>query len=757
MSRRATLARFCTALAVLALAASTSIFVSPIASADTITSTPTSGTVDVAGSTGFSQQLSPTTDTSDGSTITYSQDVGGQSPDLTITGGGLVSVVGGPLPVGSYEITGSTAAGPGDAGSWTYSLSVTADTITSTPTSGTIGVAGSTSFSQQLTQTDADGSTVSYVQGGTGQSPDLTITGGGLVSVVGGPLAVGSYAISGTSSDGLGNSGNWGYSLSVTADTIVQGTPTSGSTNTASSAAFSSTLSAASGFTGSVAFSTSTPGFAISSGDELKTTGPLTSAGSPYLVTGSDSDAYGDGGTWTYTLSVAASGGGGGGGGPVSINQTSATTGSVSTTASSTYTAGPITVEGNDGVVTFVTTHASPSLSVSSSGLISTAGTLSVGTYGVSGTDSDPVGDSGTWTFTLTVTAAAAVVTVTFVANGGAGTMAPETESASTALSLNAFTRHGYTFIDWNTSANGSGISYSNGAMFPFTTTTELFAQWKRGKTPTRTITFFANGGTGRTNSEIENTPTAIKSNHFTRSGYTFVDWNTKAKGTGKSYKAGATYPFKRSMTLYAQWKKVPKAPPKAPPSYIVTFAANGGAGTMSAETHHAAATLTPNHFTRTGYRFVGWNTSFKGTGVSYANGSTYPFKRSITLYAQWRKIKVATPPPTTTTTTIPGGVTIGPFSLDSSTLSSALKSQIQSLAIEVKTNKASQITLYGFGDKTVPPNETNVELGQQRAAAVATYLEAQLTAIGQKGWTISIASVSPNQSEYSSVIAALS
>jgi outer membrane protein OmpA-like peptidoglycan-associated protein len=175
----------------------------------------------------------------------------------------------------------------------------------------------------------------------------------------------------------------------------------------------------------------------------------------------------------------------------------------------------------------------------------------------------------------------------------------------------------------------------------------------------------------------------------------------------------------------------------------------------MSAETHRAAAALTANRFARTGYRFVGWNTSFKGTGVSYANGAKYSFATSTTLYAKWRKIKVSPSPPPPTT--IPGGVTISPFSAGSSSLTPELKTEIHNLAIEIKLDADSQITLFGFGDKTVPTGETNVELGRQRAAAVATYLEAQLAAFGLKGWTISISPASPNQLEFSSVIATLS
>ena len=70
--------------------------------------------------------------------------------------------------------------------------------------------------------------------------------------------------------------------------------------------------------------------------------------------------------------------------------------------------------------------------------------------------------------------------------------------------------------------------------------------------------------------------------------------------------------------------------------SYTVTFNANGGSGSMASETASAPTALTANAFTRTGYTFAGWNTAANGSGTSYANGATYPFSASATLYAQW-------------------------------------------------------------------------------------------------------------------------
>ena len=69
--------------------------------------------------------------------------------------------------------------------------------------------------------------------------------------------------------------------------------------------------------------------------------------------------------------------------------------------------------------------------------------------------------------------------TVTFNANGGSGMMAPQTASAATNLTANAFTRASFTFTGWNTLQNGQGTPYANLASYPFTADVTLFAQWQ--------------------------------------------------------------------------------------------------------------------------------------------------------------------------------------------------------------------------------------------------------------------------------------
>ena len=49
-----------------------------------------------------------------------------------------------------------------------------------------------------------------------------------------------------------------------------------------------------------------------------------------------------------------------------------------------------------------------------------------------------------------------------------------------------------------------------------------------------------------------------IAANTFTRTGYTFAGWNSKADGSGKSYAPNDPYSTTRSVTFYAEWVLTP-------------------------------------------------------------------------------------------------------------------------------------------------------------------------------------------------------
>ena len=73
---------------------------------------------------------------------------------------------------------------------------------------------------------------------------------------------------------------------------------------------------------------------------------------------------------------------------------------------------------------------------------------------------------------------------------------------------------------------------------------------------------------------------------------------------------------------------------------YTITFEPNGGTGEATTQTFEVGVdtALNPNPFTRTDYKFTGWNTVADGSGATYTDcGSILELKENLTLYAQWQ------------------------------------------------------------------------------------------------------------------------
>ena len=74
---------------------------------------------------------------------------------------------------------------------------------------------------------------------------------------------------------------------------------------------------------------------------------------------------------------------------------------------------------------------------------------------------------------------------------------------------------------------------------------------------------------------------------------------------------------------------------------HSLSYDANGGIGTMSAETGVAGkiVTVAQNEFTRNDYTFTGWNTQADGKGTAYKPGDSFTLTdKDTVLYAQWSK-----------------------------------------------------------------------------------------------------------------------
>lgn len=318
----------------------------------------------------------------------------------------------------------------------------------------------------------------------------------------------------------------------------------------------------------------------------------------------------------------------------------------------------------------------------------------------------------------LLVTSAGAIPathTVTFVENDNSSdstaTFQYATQPSDLTLFANlnpTFSDPGYTFAHWNTAANGSGVSYADGANYPFDNDIELFAQWTT--VANDTAMFSANGGTGTVtpiSAPADTSITLPSAAGITDIGYTFSGWNTEADGTGSTFAAGTSIILTTSVSFYAVWTPnqytvsfnpdggtvspasavftVGGSPVSLPTpaesgetfsgwftsasagslvgqagatltptqsevlyaqwngssstTVIVTFASNGGTGTVTALNGAVgSAFVLPDAagFTNPGYTVTSWNTSATGAGTTYALGQSVNLSISTTLYAQW-------------------------------------------------------------------------------------------------------------------------
>ena len=217
---------------------------------------------------------------------------------------------------------------------------------------------------------------------------------------------------------------------------------------------------------------------------------------------------------------------------------------------------------------------------------------------------------------------------IIFNANGGTGTMPNMTiaTDSQAELTSNAFTKTGYTFIGWATSASGS-VLYADEASYTMGTNSSytLYAVWEANQ---NTLVFNANGGSGTMQNMTIATDSIVNltANVFTKPGYTFKGWSTIEDGDAE-YVDGADYVMgtNGSYTLYAVWETV---------SFDIIYKLNGGTNGANPNKYTVEQKITLKSPTRAGYTFGGWYTE-----SSFVNRVTSIVKGTIgakTLYARW-------------------------------------------------------------------------------------------------------------------------
>ena len=200
----------------------------------------------------------------------------------------------------------------------------------------------------------------------------------------------------------------------------------------------------------------------------------------------------------------------------------------------------------------------------------------------------------------------------------------------------NGFTRDGYAFTGWNTQPDGRGQAWAPNAVWTLHGTGVLYARWRGNQ---QVLKYYGNGATGGSTAQQEGRTGDVidtRANGFTRDGYEFVEWNTRADGTGDHYGKGTNGIAKWTMLpagndLYAIWQANP-----ASIQYRDDWGATGSTPDTTGVTGQDV-TIAQNGFTRPGYTFTGWARD-RRTNPSIQPGSRYTLTPgTTTLWAQWK------------------------------------------------------------------------------------------------------------------------
>ena len=216
------------------------------------------------------------------------------------------------------------------------------------------------------------------------------------------------------------------------------------------------------------------------------------------------------------------------------------------------------------------------------------------------------------------------VYTITFNSNDGTS-VAPQNVNAGEKLTepTPAPTREGFTFDGWY---EDSTFSTKFNFDTPITDNMTLYAKWTENK---YTLTFDANGGSGTMTPVTDLTGEyTLPANEFTApSGKQFKGWSLTTDGSTVSKVA-----MTENRTVYAIWENIPVV------TYTVSFAANGGTGTMADVTGISGEyTLPANGFTApAGKQFKAWSVG----GVEKAVGDKITVTANTTVTAVWEAIE---------------------------------------------------------------------------------------------------------------------
>lgn len=315
-------------------------------------------------------------------------------------------------------------------------------------------------------------------------------------------------------------------------------------------------------------------------------------------------------------------------------------------------------------------------------------------------------------------------------------------------LAANAYKKTGYTFTGWNTKADGSGKTYhdeDNVLNLATNGVITLYAQWSANHYSVVFDRNHATGGVVGAVSMIYDQSRQLPANGFTRTGYQFDGWNTKADGSGQSYKDKAYVTNLATggvTTLYAQWK------PLTDTRYTVYYAYEGipgqqNTGWFETQRHGTTDTMVKpdlSMFAKTG--FITPETEELKIKPDGSSEAFYTFKRqqyTITVNDNDKKIKKWNAPKTayyeekvdvsfeTNAGYQAAGITTDSIVLEDATQTTAhftmpasditLTAKADPLKYTISyemnhgTNSGNAVTEYTYGDTVDLPNASTMSL----------------------------------------------